>query len=473
MSRLQQFPPAPAATMSSGGNGLGFDSHCHLHFKHFEEDLSDVIEDSRKAGISHIMIPSIDVETAEISADIAERCNLYSAAAFHPEHLPEENNEESEWLALKRILLRPRTVAVGETGLDYHHKTFSPEKQKRWFQRHIEFAEATGYPLIVHSRGAEEEVLKQLPESLSIPVILHCWGGDSSLTENAVSREFYIGVDGPLTYKKNRKLRDLIRQIPREKLLVETDSPFLPPEPFRGKRNEPAFCRSVVIQIRELWDAGLSIEKTAYILWENAMRAYRLHPDNRRADLVYSYGDSLYVNLTARCQNSCSFCIRKSVDGLGGYNLKHLQDPPEKLVLSTIEAFPIEEFKELVFCGFGEPTLRSDLLVRCAEAARARGVETRLNTNGLCTSYLDNQQVTTLLQCFDSVSISLNASGAREYNRISPSTVPDSWEHLMKFIKLAKRTGINSQASAVRNSGADLQRVEALAKRLQMPLRIR
>ncbi len=459
--------------MSSGGNDLGFDSHCHLHFSHFEEDLAKVVEDSREAGISHILIPSIDVETAEISANIAERYNLYSAAAFHPEHLPEEEHEESEWLALKRILLRPRTIAVGETGLDYHHKTFSPEKQHRWFQQHIELAEATGYPLIVHSRGAEEEVLKQLPESLSIPVILHCWGGNESLTDNAVSREFYIGVDGPLTYKKNRKLRDLIRRIPRDKLLVETDSPFLPPEPFRGKRNEPAYCRSIVLQVRELWGADMSIEKTSYILWENAMRAYQLHPENRKADIVYRYGESLYVNITSRCQNSCNFCIRNSVDGLDGYHLKHLHDPPEKLVLSTIEALPIEGFKELVFCGFGEPTLRSDLLMRCAEATRSRGVKTRLNTNGLCTSFLDSQQVTNLLQCFDSVSISLNASGAKEYNRISPSTVPDSWEHLMKFIKLAKRTGIHSQVSVVNKSGADLQRTKALAERLQMPLRIR
>ena len=459
--------------MLSGGNGLGFDSHCHLHFSHFEDDLAGVVENSREAGISHIMIPSIDVETAEISAVIAEKYNLYSAAAFHPEHLPEDGNNETEWLDLKRILLRPRTIAVGETGLDFHHKTYSPEKQKLWFQKHIELAEAIGYPLIVHSRGAEEEVLRQLPASLSVPVILHCWGGDSSLTDDAVSRGFYIGVDGPLTYRKNSKLRDLIHRIPREKLLVETDSPFLPPEPFRGRRNEPAFCRSIVIQIRELWDADMSIEEASYILWENAMRAYRLHPDNRRADIVYCYGDSLYVNLTSRCQNRCSFCIKNSVDGLGGYYLRHMHDPAENLVFSTIEDFPIEEFKELVFCGFGEPTLRNELLVRSAKAARARGVKTRLNTNGLCTSFLDNQQVTDLLQCFDSVSISLNASGAREYNRICPSSVADSWEHLMKFIKLVKKTGMKSQVSAVDKSGADLQRTAALANRLQMQLRIR
>ncbi len=452
---------------------LGFDSHCHLHFHHFDDDLDTVVEDSGKAGISHILIPSIDVETAEKSADIAEQYGIYSAAAFHPEHLPEDSTGEEEWLSIKRVLLRPNTVAVGETGLDYHHGTFEPEKQIRWFKRHIELAESIGYPLIVHSRGAESEVLKYLPSSLSVPVILHCWGGDELLTDMALARDFYIGVNGPLTYKKNSRLRGLISRIPRDRLLTETDSPFLPPEPFRGRRNEPAFTRFITMKIRELWGGDASIENTSYILWENAMRAYRLHPENRRADIVYQYRDSLYVNLTSRCQNDCNFCIRRAEDGLNGYCLRHREDPSESLVLSTVEAFPIEDFSEIVFCGFGEPTLRSDLLMKSAGAAGARGVKTRLNTNGLCTSFLSNHQVVKLLHCFDSVSISLNASGAGEYNRICPSTVEDPWEHLMKFIKLVKTTGIRARVSVVKSSGVDIHRAAALAERLQMPLRIR
>lgn len=461
--------------MLSGADSvsLGFDSHCHLHFHHFDEDLAKVVDDSKKAGISHILIPSIDAATAEKAADIAEEYDLYSAAAFHPEHLPEESREEQGWTALMEVLLRSNTVAVGETGLDFHHKTFAPERQIGWFRRHIRLAEALGYPLIVHSRGAEVEVLEELSEPLSVPVILHCWGGDELLTETAVARGFYIGTDGPLTYKKNNKYRRLISRIPRDKLLVETDSPFLPPEPFRGKRNEPAYTRRINMEIRELWGGRMSIEETSYILWENAMQAYLLHPENRRADILYKYGDFLYVNVTSSCQNNCSFCIRRTEDGLNGYFLKHSEDPADSLVLSTIGEFPIENYKELVFCGFGEPTLRSDLLMKSARAASARGVKTRLNTNGLCTSFMDNEQVARLLGCFDSVSISLNASGAREYNRICPSSVEDSWEQLMKFIKLVKKTGIDSQVSAVSSSGVDLQRVKALAERLQMSLRIR
>ena len=452
---------------------LGFDSHCHLHFHDFDKDLTEVVARSATAGISHILIPSTDVKTSERSADIAEKYSLYSAAAFHPDHLPDDSTADEDWSSLKSVLLRPRTIAIGETGLDFYHNTFKPEKQIFWFRRHIQLAESLGYPLIVHSRDAESEVLDHLPEKPPVPVILHCWSGDQRLTDIAVSRGYYIGVDGPVTYKKNGDLRSVVSSVPRKQLLVETDSPFLPPEPFRGRRNEPANTRLVVMKIRELQGGSESIESTSFTLWENTMRAYRLHPENRRADVVYRYGDSLYVNVTSKCQNSCVFCIRNTEDGIADYNLRYIQDPPDELVLSTIREFPIEKFKELVFCGFGEPTLRSQLIMKASAAARARGVRTRLNTNGLCTFFMSDDRVLELLGSFDSVSISLNASGAREYNRICPSEVENSWEHLMRFIRLAGRSHIETQLSAVKNSGADIQRVTALAKRLQMPLKVR
>jgi TatD DNase family protein len=455
------------------GDNQGFDSHCHLHFNHFDDDIEKVVENSALLGIRHIMIPSVDETTAEKSACIAEKYGLYSSAAFHPGHLPEKGSDENGWLGIRRVLLRPRTVAVGETGLDYHHETFPHDKQIQWFQRHMELAGAIGYPLIVHSRGAEAEVLDQLPASLAVPVILHCWGGNELLTDQAVSRGYYIGIGGPLTYRKNSSLRETIARVPKNRLLCETDSPFLSPEPYRGQRNEPAFMRFVIQGIRELWGSDMSIGSTSYILWENAMKAYRLHPENRRADIVYRLGDSLYVNLTSRCMNSCSFCIKKNTDGLSDYYLVHKDDPSENLVLSTIEAFPIEDCKELVFCGFGEPTLRSELLVKCAKLSSARGVKTRLNTNGLCSSFLSREQVQKLLSSIDSISISLNASGSLEYNRICPSTVENPWEHLMSFISLAKASGTRTQVSAVSGSGADMERVNALADRLQLPLRVR
>lgn len=460
--------------LSGDKTSIGFDSHCHLHFDHFENDLDDVVDRSRRAGITFICIPGIDAETSEKAASIAEKYNLYSSAALHPEHLPMENEDEKKsWIEIKRTLLRPNTIAIGETGIDLFHKTFSLEVQKKWFVKHIELAEALGYPLIVHSRSAEREVLETLPANLSVPAILHCWAGDQELTDRAVKRGFFIGIGGPLTYKKNGALRDIIKTIPHDKLLVETDAPFLPPEPFRGRRNEPAYTIKVIEKIRELWSNNLSIEGVSYSLWENAMKAFRIHPNFRRAEIVYRYGGSLYVNITSTCNNNCAFCVRNTADGLGGYFLKHGKDPKESLVLSTLREFPIEDYKELVFCGFGEPTLRHELIMKCAKDAKQRGVRTRLNTNGLCTSFLEEHKVISLVNCFDSVNISLNASGEKEYSRICQPIVTNAWGNLQKFIRIAKKSDAAIQLSVVKNSKVDIHRAKALATRLELPLRIR
>ncbi len=327
-----------------------------------------------------------------------------------------------------------------------------------WFHRHIELAESIGYPLIVHSRNAEAAVLSELPQSPSVPVVLHCWNGGEKETEEAVSRGFYIGVGGPVTYKRNHELRRTVSRIPRRLLLAETDSPFLPPEPFRGRRNQPAYTRFVIEAIRELHGGDLSIEGMSFVLWENAMRAFLLHPLNRRADIVYRYGDSVYLNLTSRCNNRCRFCIRRHADGVGGHFLRHPSDPPERLVLSTIRALPLHGFDEIVICGFGEPTLRSDLVVKCCGELATTGSRIRLNTNGLCTSFMDDEKVGELLASVNSVSISLNASGETEYLRICDPGVENAWEHLLKFIRIAKASGTETVVSAVKGSGADIHR---------------
>ncbi len=457
--------------MLSGGSA-GFDSHAHLHFHHFEKDLEEVLKRSVEAGISDIMIPSVDLSTSKRSSAIAEKYSCWAASAFHPEHLPEEN-EEFQWRAMRKTLIAPRTVAVGETGLDFHHESFSRDVQIEWFQKHISLARAIGFPLVVHSRNAEEQVLEELPERIEVPVVLHCWNGDSNTTKKAVARGFYIGTGGPLTYRKNGKLRGMIAEVPPELLLAETDSPFLPPEPFRGRRNEPAYTRLVIETIRELQGCFLSIEGTSFMLWENTLRAFLLHPVNRRADIVYRYGDSAYINLTSRCGNNCRFCIRRSADGIGGHFLRHMEDPPEDLVLSTLDALPLDDFHEVVFCGFGEPTLRSGLILKCCRILTSMGVKTRLDTNGLCTSFMEEEKVLELIRSVDSVNVSLNASGAVEYRRICRPSRDDAWDHLMKFIKLVRSSGVEATLSAVKGSGVDTERLHSFAERLGIKLRLR
>lgn len=448
--------------------GLLFDTHCHLHFDRFGNDLEAVIQRASDQGVKGILIPSVDLESSRLSSGIAHRFGLWSAAGFHPNHL--ENATEESFKEVARLSLLPQAAAVGETGLDYHRRVCPGKTQRRWFSRHIRLASDLGMPLAVHSRGAEEDVLDQLPEAPSFPVILHSWEGSRESTEMAVERGFFFGVTGAVTYRKSRPAA-LLNLLPRDRVLVETDAPFLPPEPRRGERNEPGFSPLTAGRIAREW--GLSRGETLDILWGNALRALGLQPGNRRTHLVYPMGDNLYVNLTGMCSSSCVFCIRERCDGIRGYYLRHGSEPSRKSVLDSLEAADPGSFREVVFCGYGEPTMRPGLLIEAADLVSAAGGKSRLNTNGLCLHHMTPDETRTMLGRFGRVSVSLNASGAAEYERICPNRCSDGWENLMAFIRLVTAMKIPAMLTAVAGSGADIPRVQALAERIGLPLRIR
>jgi len=167
------------------------------------------------------------------------------------------------------------------------------------------------------------------------------------------------------------------------------------------------------------------------------------------------------------------FCIRNRQDGLGGYSLRHRSEPSREAVLCALSVTDPSGYDEVVFCGYGEPTMRPDLLCEAAECVRSAGGKTRLNTNGLCPGHMTLSETEAMLGRFDRVSISLNASGAAEYSRICPGASPCGWENVMGFIRLVKRLAIPAVLTAVEGSGADIPKVRALAERLELPIIIR
>lgn len=448
--------------------GLLFDTHCHLHFADFEPDLEDAVGRAFDSGVRGILVPSIDLESSIRSSSMARDLGLWSAAGFHPNHL--EGASDPAFREVAALSLLPQAAAVGETGLDFYRDRFPRDVQTSWFRRHIDLSRALGLPLVVHSRGAEAEVLDLLPESPPFPVVLHSWCGQGAVTEKAVKRGFYFGITGAATYRKSAMARNL-GLIPRELVLCETDAPFLPPEPHRGRRNEPAYCALTAARIALEW--SLPVGETLSVLWENSLRAFRLSPGSRRTHLVYPIDGNLYVNITGRCNASCVFCIRNRQDGLGGYHLRHRDEPSQEAVLSALSVTDPAGYGEVVFCGYGEPTMRPDLLRTAADLVLSAGGRTRLNTNGLCLGHMTLRDAEDMLGRFQRVSISLNASGAAEYSRLCRGSGNDAWDNLMGFIRLVKRIGMPAVLTAVDGSGADMQRVRALADRLEMPVRER
>lgn len=414
------------------------------------------------------MVPGISLESSMRAAELSEIYNgVYAAAGIHPNEFDTESPESPDEIV--EILLRPQVIAVGETGLDNYRERVPAEMQIKVFKEHIRLAEVFGLTLIVHSRNAEREVLDALGDDVTVPVILHCYTGPDEFAKLAASRGYYVGFAGPLTFRKNDRLRDLAGSLPADRILIETDAPYLSPEPVRGKRNEPSNVKYMADTVSEIWNRNL--EDTAGILISNSLKALQL-ANPRRTDLVYRMYGNIYMNITGRCTNRCMFCIKDRKDGIGGYQLKHHGEPDGKQLESIIKHLQPGMGNELVFCGYGEPTMRPELLMRLAGKASERGFSVRLNTNGTCLERLSPERTIELLEPFDSVSVSLNASCKEEYGSICRPAEETAWDSLMRFIELAGKSA-SVKLTAVSYPGLDMESVAKLAASLKLPFRVR
>jgi TatD DNase family protein len=414
--------------------------------------------------VDTFVVPGIDAETSARSVSLAAaHPGLFCAVGIHPGAGPGES-----FATIPRLALEPRVRAIGETGLDFARDEVTPRRvQEELFEQHMELARRLSMPLVVHSRRAEGRVIEMIPRTPGFPVILHCYTGGEEDAAEAVRRGFYVSFAGALTWKKNTALRQVALGVPRSGVLVETDSPFMSPEGSRGRRNEPCNVLAVAGALSAIW--GAPLDETAAVLLGNAEEAFRLGA-RTSPSLVYILGRKAYVNLTGRCTNDCTFCIRRSAEGIGGYHLRQEDDMPADRFLDILSVLSPGSFEELVFCGFGEPTMRPDALEAIASGARARGWRIRLNTNGQAASFLPRERVLGLIRLFDSLSISLNAWDAGSYAALCRPAAPASWEALMDFITIAKGSGVPFRLSAVRAPEIDMAAVRRLAESLGAPL---
>ena len=249
------------------------DTHCHLDLEHFDADREAVVERARAAGVTRILIPGIDLAACRHAVALAEQyAEVYAAVGIHPNSTADFSEET---LAELRDLARhPKVVAVGEIGIDLYWKTVPLEIQERAFRGQLALAAELERPVIIHDREAHAEVMAVLTE-LAPPagVVLHSFSGDGTMAEAALAAGCYLGVDGPLTYKKNDELRAIFARAPEDRILIETDAPYLPPQPRRGQRNEPAFVAYVAEKLAEV--RGTTLAALGPALAANAARLFR------------------------------------------------------------------------------------------------------------------------------------------------------------------------------------------------------
>lgn len=255
-----------------------FDTHCHLDFERFDDDRDEVVARAAAAGVRRIVVPALDLENAPKVLALADRYEeVYAAVGVHP-------NSSAGWQdgwvdELRRLAGHEKVVAVGEIGLDYYWDRSPQETQQRAFRQQLALAAELDLPVIVHNREADADVLRLLAASplqdKERPGVLHSFLSTWETAEAALEMGYYLGFTGPLTYKKNDALRAVVERVPLDKLLVETDAPFLTPQAHRGKRNEPAFVQLVATQMAEV--LGLKEATIAAMTTDNAACLFGRH----------------------------------------------------------------------------------------------------------------------------------------------------------------------------------------------------
>jgi TatD DNase family protein len=250
------------------------DTHAHLYWEDFEGEIPDLLERAAAADVVGVICIGTSPESSRQAIDLAQEFapRVWAVVGCHPTDLREDGSDLAE---LEPMLAEPRVVAVGEIGLDYHWDKTTPELQKKAFPFQLDLAHRHNLPIVIHCREADDDCLAILEEQgREIPGVVHCFGGDEGHAERYLALGMHISVGGPITFKKADRLREIAMTIPTDRLLMETDSPFLAPQARRGKRNEPAYVRYNAEKFAEMH--GMTLEEMAEITTGNACRLFGL-----------------------------------------------------------------------------------------------------------------------------------------------------------------------------------------------------
>ncbi len=447
------------------------DSHAHLTDPRFQHDLDSVIRHAWDNNIRLIVLPGTTIEDSESARSICRsHPNCYWAAGVHPHNASSWNSTSSR--VIERLVLE--SGVMGEVGLDFHYD-FSPKTdQLIALNAQLQIAEDVGCPIIFHCRNAYDDLLKLLKyrSNLTYRGVIHCFTGTYRQALDFVRLGYFISFGGMLTFKKMHDLRSVASQLPVDTLLLETDSPYLAPEPLRGKRNEPGFIPYIYDSMAELRhctrDDLVRVNRT------NLNRAFGLGNPAPRGTICYRIRDTLYLNITNRCLNRCRFCIRNQSEYYFGWHLVLDHEPSIAEILAEIDVH--SGYREVCFCGFGEPLLRAEIVLRTARELKRRGISVRINTS----ANVDSDNIQTLCEqlaaVVDHIEVSLGDHDLQSFREIC-NPVNDAGrarEQALEFIRNCLRfPGMKMTLSAVAAEGVDIEACRNLAVHLGAPFRVR
>ncbi|MFP7210768.1 TatD family hydrolase [Bacillus safensis] len=253
-----------------------FDTHAHLNAEQYKEDLEQVIERAKSEKVEKIVVVGFDRPTITKAMELIEEYDfIYAAIGWHPVDAIDMTDEDLAWI--KDLSQHEKVVAIGEMGLDYYWDKSPKDVQKEVFRRQIALAKEVNLPIVIHNRDATEDVVTILKEEGAAEVggIMHCFTGSLETAKACMDMNFYISFGGPVTFKNAKKPKEVVKEIPSDRLLIETDCPYLTPVPFRGKRNEPSYVKYIAEQIAELRE--ISFEELAELTTKNAKKVFRIN----------------------------------------------------------------------------------------------------------------------------------------------------------------------------------------------------
>ena len=447
------------------------DTHAHLDDPRFDGDRDRVVERARSGGVGTII--NVGCWNRDNAFDglhpILERYDLIRCAlGVHP-HDAKDVEDHAPFDLIRRLLerekgiWRERTVAIGETGLDYHYDNSPRDVQREVFRQHISLARALNLPLIVHSREAEKDTLRILEDEGAgeIGGVFHCFSGGLDMARRVLDMGFYLSFTGVVTFPNARKVHEVVRNVPVERILLETDCPYLAPVPVRGKRCEPSFIVHTAQKIAEL--KGLSLEDVARITTINAEDLFGLGSGPREVRIAYRIRNSLYLNITNRCTNYCTFCAKFKSYTVKGHYLRLKEEPTFEEVVRAVGDEP-ERYDEVVFCGFGEPLLRLDLVKKVGMYLKKRGCRIRIDTDGLA-NLVHGRNVLRELMFVDCISVSMNAPDSETYQRLVKTPFGDrAFPAIVYFLREARKFIPKVVATVVAVPGLDVEACRRLAE---------
>lgn len=446
------------------------DSHAHIYYRDYADNFGDMLKRADDAGVSAIVVVGTDIESSRKSVELAEKYpQLYAAVGIHPHdagHVTEACYHIIKTLAVSSN----KVVAIGEIGLDFYRDRSPRDLQELVFRRFLQMAAELDKPVIVHDRDAHDRVMTIIREEALRKGVLHCFSGDAIMAAEAAALGFYISIPGTITYPGNKCLHDVVRSTSIDRMLVETDCPYLTPVPHRGKLNEPSYVRLAAEKIAAI--KGLTLEDVARITTKNACDLFAITLWDQSIKIAYRIRNSLYLNITNRCSNHCTFCPKFDDFTVKGHNLMLSSEPSYDEVMSAF-GHP-EGIDEVVFCGYGEPLIRLDLVKQVAGKLKQRGFRIRINTDGQANLVHGRDILPELAGLVDSISVSLNAPDATTYRQLCNTPFgDDAFNSICDFIRFATFHIPQVFASAVTIPGIDIDACRSLAASLGAEFRVR